>query len=323
MSQAVRLDGTVPVELAGARLDQAVAQMFPQYSRSRIQQWIRSGRASVDGRTRRPRDAVDGGERIVIDAEPEPDGRWTAEAIDIQVVYEDEDLMVVNKPAGLVVHPGAGNPGGTLVNALLHHDPALAAVPRAGVVHRLDKDTSGLMVVARTLASHTHLVGQLAAREVQREYETVVHGRLVSGGRVQGPIGRHPTKRTRMAVTGRGRDAVTHIRIIERWNGLTYLRVQLETGRTHQIRVHLAHSGHPVVGDRTYGGYGKRIAGGDSPLAECVARFPRQALHAARLSLRHPNSGAAISWAAPLPADMLELLDAARRSMARRTAAGK
>jgi len=312
MNQPVRLNGTVPVDLAGARLDQALAQMFPQYSRNRIQQWIRSGRASVDGRARRPRDAVDGGERVVIEAELEPDERWAAEAIDICVLYEDDDLLVVDKPAGLVVHPGAGNPKSTLVNALLHHAPALAAVPRAGIVHRLDKDTSGLMVVAKTLASHKQLVDQLAAREVHREYETLVLGHLVSGGRFDGPIGRHPTMRIRMAVTERGRNAVTHVRIIERCPGLTYLGVRLETGRTHQIRVHLAHSGHPVIGDRTYGGHGKRIAGKDSPLAEAVSRFPRQALHAARLAFNHPNTGAKVSWASPLPDDMRVLLDTAR-----------
>lgn len=317
MNQVVRLNGTVPAELAGARLDQALARMFPRYSRNRIQRWIRSGRALVDGRVRRPRDAVDGGERVVIEAEAEPDERWTAEAIDICIVHEDEDLIVLDKPAGLVVHPGAGNPESTLVNALLHHAPALAGVPRAGVVHRLDKDTSGLMVVAKTLASHKHLVDQLAAREVQREYETVVLGRLISGGRLDQPIGRHPTKRTRMAVTGRGRDAVTHVRVIERWAALSYLRVSLETGRTHQIRVHLAHSGHPIVGDRTYGGHGKRVAGEDPALADRVARFPRQALHAARLSLRHPKSGADVSWVSALPEDMLALLEAARRSTTR------
>ncbi|MDX1514620.1 MAG: 23S rRNA pseudouridine(1911/1915/1917) synthase RluD, partial [Gammaproteobacteria bacterium] len=270
MNQRVRLNGTIPTEFAGSRLDQALARMFPQYSRSRIQHWIRTGCASVDGSPCRPRDAVGGGESVAIEAELEPETRWTPEAIVLNIVHEDPEILVINKPAGLVVHPGAGNKRGTLLNALLHHAPALAAVPRAGIVHRLDKDTSGLMVVAKTLSAHKRLVAQLAAREINREYEALVLGALISGGRIDGPVGRHPTRRTRMAVTGRGRDAVTHVRVIERLPGLTHLGARLETGRTHQIRVHLAHRGHPVVGDRGYGGYGKRVAGMPAALADAV-----------------------------------------------------
>ncbi len=308
MSDQTHLTAIIPEALAGARVDQALAQLFPQYSRNRIQQWIRSGHAVLDGRRRRQKDLVDGGERVEIQVHAEPDARWVAQPMDIDVVYEDESLMVVNKPAGLVVHPGAGNPAGTLVNALLHHRPDLAKVPRGGIVHRLDKDTSGLMLVAKDLPAHKRLVKLIAERAVKREYQAVVLGQPVSGGRLEGAIGRHPLKRTRMAVVTGGREATTHMRVIRRYPGISHLQIRLETGRTHQIRVHLAHAGHPVVGDRTYGGYGKSPPGADPVLKEAVRSFPRQALHAARLTLPGTSDEPDRSFSAPLPPDMAELL---------------
>ena len=312
MSDRSHLVATIPKTLAGARLDQALAQLFPQYSRSRIQQWIRSGHAILDGRQSKQKELVAGGERVEIQVHVEPDERWIAEPIELDIVDEDEALMVVNKPAGLVVHPGAGNPAGTLVNALLHYRPALAKVPRAGIVHRLDKDTSGLMLVAKNLPAHKRLVKLIAERAVGREYEAVVLGRLISGGRLHGAIGRHPLKRTRMAVVEGGREASTHVRVIRRYPGLTHVAARLETGRTHQIRVHLAHAGHPLVGDRSYGGYGRSPAGADPRVGEAVRSFPRQALHAARLTLPGDGGEADRSWSAPLPADMEKLLELIR-----------
>ena len=308
MTLRERLKATVPLELAGARLDQALSKMFPDYSRSRIQQWIRSGHAAVDGRQLRPKDPVNGGERVEIEVVSEPDERWGPEAMAVEIIHEDDALLIVDKPAGLVVHPGAGNPKGTLVNALLHHTSTLSAIPRAGIVHRLDKDTSCLLVVAKTLSAHKKLVDLLAAREVQREYETVVLGDLRRDLSLDGAIGRHPTRRTRMAVVHDGRVAKTYVQVVHRYSGLTHLRVRLETGRTHQIRVHLAHAGHPVVGDRSYGGSGKRPGGLDPELADMVAGFPRQALHAARLSLMHPLTGKRATWTSPLPEDIETLL---------------
>ena len=312
MSERNHLVTTIPKSLAGSRLDLALATLFPQYSRSRIQQWIRSGHAVLDGRRRRQRDLVDGGERVEIDVHVEPDERWSAEPMDLKVVHEDEDLMVVDKPAGLVVHPGAGNPAGTLVNALLYYCPALAKVPRAGIVHRLDKDTSGLLLVAKDLPAHKRLVKLIAERAVRREYEAVVLGDLISGGRLDGAIGRHPVKRTRMAVVEGGRQASTHVRVIRRYPGLTHVAARLETGRTHQIRVHLAHAGHPLVGDRSYGGYGRSPPGADPRVGEAVRSFSRQALHAARLTLPGGGGEADRSWSAPLPADMEKLLELIR-----------
>jgi 23S rRNA pseudouridine1911/1915/1917 synthase len=312
MSDRGHLVATIPEKLAGARLDQALAQLFPQYSRSRIQQWIRSGHAVLDGRRSRQRQLVAGGERVEIQVHLEADDRWTAQAIGLDIVEEDENLMVVNKAPGLVVHPGAGNPDGTLVNALLHYHPDLAKVPRAGIVHRLDKDTSGLMLVAKNLPAHKRLAELIAERAVRREYEAIVLGRMISGGTLRGPIGRHPQRRTRMAVVEGGREATTHVRVIRRYRGLTHLAARLETGRTHQIRVHLAHAGHPLVGDRSYGGYGRSPAGADPRVAQAVKTFPRQALHAARLTLPGGTGEADRSWSAPLPVDMAELLELIR-----------
>ena len=293
---------TAPAACAGLRLDQALAQLLPEFSRSRLAQWVRSGQATVDGRAARPRQKVRGGERIEI--APQPEAAVDAhrpEDIPLDVVFEDNALLVVNKPAGLVVHPGSGNWRGTLLNALLRRVPALSGIPRAGIVHRLDKDTSGLLVVAKTLAAQAALVRQLQARSVKREYLAVAHGRVARDGRIEAPIGRHPLRRTRMAVVARGRPAVTHYQVLERHAHATVLRCRLETGRTHQIRVHLASLGHPLLGDATYG---KR---GGLP-------FARQALHAERLAIVHPATGKAMEWQAPLPADMRKLVSGLRRT---------
>ena len=298
--------------MAGQRLDQVLATLFGDFSRSRLQQWIRAGRVRVDGRVPRGRDRVSGGERVDLDAVLEPQGEVQPEAIPLDIVYQDDQLFVIDKPAALVVHPAAGNWEGTLQNALLHVDPALAVLPRSGIVHRLDKDTSGLLVVARTPAAHRRLVEALQARAVKREYRAVVAGSVVAGGTVQAPIGRHPTARTRMAVTTAGKPAVTHFRVLERFRAHSYLRVNLETGRTHQIRVHLAHVRHPIVGDPVYGGR-PRLPPRPSPaLVEALRSFGRQALHAHRLGLAHPASGDWLEWESPVPADMERLLAALR-----------
>jgi 23S rRNA pseudouridine1911/1915/1917 synthase len=301
---------TIPPEHAGQRLDQALAALLPDYSRSRLKAWIESGEIRVDGAPRRPRDKVIGGESVALAATLPEDTRAVAQPIPLVLVHEDKHLLVVDKPAGLVVHPGAGNPDQTLQNALLALDPALATLPRAGIVHRLDKDTSGLLVVARTLRAHTALVRMLGEREVHREYEAICRGVMTAGGTVDAPISRHPTDRVRMAVRDGGRESVTHYRVIRRYEGYTHVRVQLETGRTHQIRVHLAHAGYPIVGDRVYGGRLTLPKGASEALRQALREFPRQALHAARLQFDHPVTGKAIEFRAPLPADMLALLEA-------------
>lgn len=292
---------TVPEECAGLRLDQALSRLLPEFSRSRLARWVRGERVTVDGRPVRPRQKVHGGEQITL--LPLADPRECAdqpEDLPLAILHEDEALLVVNKPPGLVVHPGAANWHGTLLNALLMHEPSLAAIPRAGIVHRLDKDTSGLLVVAKTLAAQTDLVRQLAARSVKREYLAVVHGQVPRDGTVRAPIGRHPRQRTRMAVVAGGRDAVTHYEVLERFAGACLLRCRLETGRTHQIRVHLAALGHALIGDPSYGTRAAKVA------------FPRQALHAERLALVHPESHRRISWRAEPPEDMRRLLDTLR-----------
>lgn len=301
----------IPAGSAGLRLDQALAQLLPQYSRERLKSWIADGAVRVDGSRMKPAEKVLGGEHVRIEARVEIDTRVEAEAIPLEVVHKDRALFVVNKPAGLVVHPGAGNSQHTLQNALLALDPKLAAVPRAGLVHRLDKDTSGLLLVARTLEAHTALVAALAQREIARHYLAICTGVLTGGGTIDEPIGRHKSQRTRMAVsrTG-GREAVTHYRIVQRYRAHSLLRVELETGRTHQIRVHLAHIGYPLVGDHLYAGR-RRIPAGCSPaLIEALNAFPRQALHAAQLGLIHPVSGKEAQWEAPLPQDMQGLIAA-------------
>jgi 23S rRNA pseudouridine1911/1915/1917 synthase len=307
------VERSIPAELAGLRLDQALARLFPEHSRSRLQAWVRAGRVTVDAARGDVKRKVWGGERIALSvAAPHGDHAYRPEAIALHIVHEDDAIVVVDKPPGIVVHPGAGNLQGTLANALLHHAPALAGVPRAGIVHRLDKDTSGLLVIAKTLAAQTHLVRQLAARTVKREYLALVHGRVAAAGAIDAPIGRHPTARTRMAVTARGKPARTRYRVVERFADATLLAVTLETGRTHQIRVHMGSIGHPLVGDPTYGRRaGPREVKRGS--AQPPTAFPRQALHAARLGLVHPASGAACEWRSDLPGDVRELIDRLRR----------
>ncbi len=308
MSSPIRHSLMIPPEHAGQRLDQALAELLADYSRTRIKDWIDDGRVLVDGARLRPKDKVLGGERIEIDAILPAAVDVAAEAIELNLVHQDRHVLVIDKPAGLVVHPGAGNLAGTLQNALLHFDEGLAQVPRAGIVHRLDKDTSGLMVVARTIDAHTALVRAIEAREVEREYEAICLGVMTGGGTVDAPIGRHPVDRVRMAVREDGREAVTHYRVLQRFRGHTHVRCKLETGRTHQIRVHLAHIQYPLVGDRVYGGRLLLPKGASPELIEALRAFRRQALHAARLAFEHPKTGKTIECTAAVPEDMQQLL---------------
>ncbi len=297
---------TVPDEYAGLRLDQALVKFFPEYSRSRLQEWITQQQVKVDGEFATSKQKVWGGEKLEVLPQIHPaEQPYLAEDIALDILYEDDALLVINKPVGLVVHPGSGNWEGTLLNALLHHAPQLAEVPRAGIVHRLDKDTSGLLVVAKTLTAQTALVRQLEARSVQREYLALVHGELTRPGKVDAPIGRHPSQRVKMAVVENGKPAVTHYLIERKFPSCTLLRCRLETGRTHQIRVHLAQIGHPLVGDSVYlKGPQKCVP----QLRALLNSFPRQALHATRLALEHPVTGEVMEWHAPLPQDMVQLL---------------
>jgi 23S rRNA pseudouridine1911/1915/1917 synthase len=307
-NSTVRLSLEIPSAQAGQRLDQALAALLPDYSRSRIKAWIDEGAVLVDGSASRPRDKVFGGEKIEVAATLPEEGAAQPQTIPLQIVFEDKHVLVLDKPAGLVVHPGAGNPDSTLQNALLAHDPQLAILPRAGIVHRLDKDTSGLLIVARTLPAHTALVRMLEERAIHREYEAVCRGVMTAGGTVDAPIDRHPTDRVRMAIRQGGRESVTHYRVIRRFRAHTHVRVQLETGRTHQIRVHLAHIGYPIVGDKVYGGRLALPRGVAEEVRTALREFPRQALHAARLQLEHPVKGKPIDVTSPLPADMAGLL---------------
>ncbi len=309
MTQSIHLQAIVPDELGGFRLDQAVAQIFPEHSRSRLKGWIQSGELQVDGAQMRPRDKLQGGEQVEVKALLQGEERWQPEAIDIDVVYEDDHILVLNKPAGLVVHPAAGHHDGTLLNALLHHCPSISAVPRAGIVHRLDKDTTGLMVVAKTLEAQTDLVAQLQERAMGREYEAIACGVMTGGGCVDEPMGRHSKQRQKMAVSPMGKEAITHYRLLKKFRGHTHIRLKLETGRTHQIRVHMAHINYPLVGDQLYGGRMRQPKGIGLDLQECLRGFKRQALHAKRLELYHPHTEELVSWEVPLPDDMVELLE--------------
>ncbi|MGJ7462743.1 23S rRNA pseudouridine(1911/1915/1917) synthase RluD [Halomonas sp. MA07-2] len=309
MPQTLEAQQRIPDAMAGLRLDQAAAELFADYSRERLKAWIKAGDLTLDGRPVRPREKVYGGEWLRLATEIEEDTRFAPEEIPLDVVFEDDEVLVIDKPAGLVVHPAAGNPDGTLLNALLHHSPRLAGVPRAGIVHRLDKDTTGLMVVAKTLAAQAALMAQMQARTVSREYDAVCVGVMTSGGKMDAPIGRHPKDRKRQAVTASGKPAVTHYRVVERFRAHTHVRCRLETGRTHQIRVHLANLRYPLVGDATYGGRLKLPPGAADPLKEILREFPRQALHARKLAFVHPASGETATFRSPLPDDILMLLD--------------
>ncbi|VAX05379.1 Ribosomal large subunit pseudouridine synthase D [hydrothermal vent metagenome] len=310
--QVERLNAQVAQEQAGLRLDQALTKLFPDYSRSRLQYWVKEGLVTVDGRACRSKNKVYGGEQIEIQARMEQQVECNPQPIPLDLLFEDEHLLVINKPAGLVVHPAAGNPDGTMQNALLHYDANLIRLPRAGIVHRLDKDTSGLLVVARTMVAHKGLVEQLQAREMKREYRAVVRGVLVAGGTVDAPVGRHPVHRIRQAVVPNGKPAVTHYRVLERFRHHSYLQVNLETGRTHQIRVHMTKICHPLVGDPVYGGRLQMPAGATPAVQDVLRRFKRQALHARRLGLVHPASGEWLEWEAAVPGDMVELLEVLR-----------
>ncbi len=310
MSQQIRLNATVADSQLGQRLDQALAEMFPDYSRSRIKEWILDNRVQVNDKIiNKPKEKMLGGEKIEVDALIEEEVRWEPQNIPLNIVYEDDDILVINKPRDLVVHPGAGNPDGTVLNALLYRYPEIANVPRAGIVHRLDKDTTGLMVVAKTVPAQTHLVEALQRREITREYEAVATGRMTAGGVVNEPISRHPTKRTHMAVHPMGKPAVTHYRVMEHFRAHTRLRLRLETGRTHQIRVHMAHIHHALIGDQLYAGRPRPLKGASDELRETLRLFDRQALHATMLRLYHPITGIEMEWHAPLPDDMVKLID--------------
>ena len=308
----------IPPEFAGRRLDQALAELFADYSRSRLSAWIKSGEVLVDGAAAIPRQIVRGGEEITLRAEPVQEVPLAPESIALDVRYEDADLLVINKPAGLTVHPGAGQPGGTLQNALLHYDAKLAEIPRAGIVHRLDKDTSGVMVVARSLRAHAALVQALQARDVHRQYLAVVYGTMIAGGLVDAPIGRHRRDRLRQAIVEEpaGKPAVTHYRVRERFRAHTLIECRLETGRTHQIRVHMTHIRHPLVGDQLYGSGLKLPKGATPELTATLREFKRQALHAQMLEFAHPVSGKPVGVVAEVPDDMQKLMLALRADSA-------
>lgn len=313
MTEKVQLNATVSDDLVGKRLDQAVAELFPEYSRSRLQGWIKDGQLTVDGEVKRPRDKLLGGELLAIAAELDVIDQYKAVEMPLDIIYEDDDIMIINKPAGLVVHPAAGHWEDTLLNGLLHYYPDIAQVPRAGVVHRLDMDTTGLMVVAKTIQAQTELVSQLQDRSMGREYEAVVAGVMTGGGTVDEPLGRHSRNRQKMAVVGMGKEAVTHYRVLKRFRAHTHIRLKLETGRTHQIRVHMSHINYPLVGDQMYGGRFRLPKGVSPQLLAKLKGFNRQALHAKRLELFHPVSGQLMAWEVDLPDDMQSLLNSLKR----------
>lgn len=305
-----RLSAEVPFEMAGMRLDQVLAELFADYSRSKLQTWVKAGRVQVNGLTLKPKDKLEGGETIELDAEAEIVVIAEAEPIPLEIIFEDESLLIVNKPAGLVVHPAVGNWNGTLLNALLNHDPSLETLPRAGIVHRIDKETSGLLMIAKTLQAHNSLTEQLQDRDITREYLAITRGRMTAGGTVDEPIGRHPTDRKRYAVRENGKHAVTHYRVAQRFTRHTLVQVKLETGRTHQIRVHMAHIRFPLLGDQVYGGRFQMPPDCSEQLEKELRSFKRQALHAAKLGLQHPVTDEYCEWEQPLPDDMTRLLAA-------------
>ena len=299
----------IPERMTGQRLDVALSEMLPDYSRSKITAWIKSGEALINHKPFKPKDKVNGSEMVELTISQKQNNDWVGEDIPLNVVFEDDDIIVLNKAVGLVTHPGAGNWSGTLANALLHYEPKLATLDRAGIVHRLDKNTSGLMVVARNEKSQKYLVEQLQKHSVSREYSAIVYGHMVAGGTIDEPIGRDTKDRVKQAVSSHGKEAVTHYRVIDRYQNHTHVKAILETGRTHQIRVHLSHIGYPLMGDPMYGGKVRFPKKADVILKEAIVNFKRQALHARKLTLTHPISGELMSWKAPLPEDMLALLD--------------
>ncbi|MDA0149777.1 23S rRNA pseudouridine(1911/1915/1917) synthase RluD [Vibrio sp. LaRot3] len=314
MAQQIELTNTVKDSQLGQRLDQAIAEIFADFSRSRLKEWLLAGKVQVDGEVvTKPRTKVMGGEIITLQAELEDEERWEAQDIPLDIVYEDDDIIVINKPRDFVVHPGAGTPDGTVLNALLHHYPAIAEVPRAGIVHRLDKDTTGLMVVAKTVPAQTRLVRALQKRKITREYEAIAIGRMTAGGKVDQPIGRHSTKRTLMAVAPLGKPAVTHYRVAEHFREHTRIRLRLETGRTHQIRVHMSYLQHPLLGDTAYGGRARIPQGATQELTDMIRAFDRQALHAVMLRFEHPVTGEELEFHAPVPNDMVVMTEALRK----------
>ncbi len=308
MSEQVQLQAQIGDDLIGQRLDQVVAQLFPEYSRSRLQGWIKDGSLTVDGEARRIRDKMLGGETVRVQAELELIDQHQAEDMPLDIVYEDDDILVINKPAGLVVHPAVGHRSGTLLNGLLNHFPAIAQVPRAGIVHRLDMDTTGLMVVAKTIPAQTELVNQLQDRSMGREYEAITHKVMTGGGMVEEALGRSTRNRQKMAVSPMGKEAVTHYRLLKKFRSHTHIRLKLETGRTHQIRVHMSYIGYPLVGDQLYGGRFRLPKGASEQLQQTLKTFKRQALHAKKLELWHPITGEQMSWEVDLPEDLQQLL---------------
>lgn len=312
MDETDVFDAAIPDEWAGERVDQALAKLFPDYSRSRLQTWLKEGRILVNGEIKRAKDKVMGGEQVRLEVVLVSENSWEPENIPLNIVYEDEQLLVINKPAGMVVHPAAGNFNGTMLNALLHYAPELETVPRAGIVHRLDKDTSGVLVVARTLTAQKLLVEQLQERTFLREYDAIIRGSVTAGNTINQPIGRHPINRKRMAVNSNGKPAITHYRVSERYRLHTKLSVKLETGRTHQIRVHMAYINHPLLGDPVYGGRFKIPAASDDAFVESLKAFRRQALHARHLGLIHPATNEFIDWEVEVPQDMLDIQDVLR-----------
>ena len=307
----ITLSAEVQPDQMGQRLDQTLAELFPDYSRSRLKTWIEEDLVLFDGKVANvPRTKVYGGEQVQISVEVEDETHFEPENLPLNIVYEDEHILVINKPKDFVVHPGAGNPRGTVLNALLYHYPKISEVPRAGIVHRLDKDTTGLMVIAKTIPAQTQLVRDLQQRKITREYEAVAFGIMTKGGTVDEPMARHPTKRTAMAVHPLGKPAVTHYRIMEHFRNYTRLRLRLETGRTHQIRVHMAHIAHPLLGDQTYGGRPRPPKNASEEFMVVLRNFQRQALHAIMLCLEHPITGELMEWYAPLPEDFVELITA-------------
>jgi len=316
MAQQIELTSTVKSSQLGQRLDQAVAELFSDYSRSRIKEWLVEGKIQVDGVVvTKPRIKVMGGEEITLQAELEDEERWEAQDIPLDIVYEDDDIIVINKPRNFVVHPGAGTPDGTVLNALLYHYPQIAEVPRAGIVHRLDKDTTGLMVVAKTVPAQTRLVRALAKRRITREYEAIAIGKMTAGGMIEKGISRHATKRTLMAVNETGKPAVTHYRVAEHFREHTRIRLRLETGRTHQIRVHMSYLQHPLLGDIAYGGRARIPKGASQELTDMIRAFDRQALHAVMLKFVHPTTGEEVEFHAPVPNDMVVMAEALRQDM--------